>query len=55
MFYANSNACERPWIPQHGEGSTLFIHRAVTSSRRSGPSSVGIPEDSAGLFKVLLV
>lgn len=54
MFYANSSACERPWIPQHGEESTLFIHRAVTSSRASGLSSGGIPEDSAGLSKVLL-
>lgn len=55
MFNANSSACERPWIPQHGEESAPFIHRVVTSSRRSSPSSGGIPKDSDGLFKVLLL
>lgn len=54
MFYANSIVCERPWVPQHGEESALFIHRAVTSSRGSGPSSGGILKGSTGMFEVLL-
>ena len=54
MFYANSSTCEKPWIPQRGGESILFIHRAATSSRGSGPSPGGIPEDSTGLLKVLL-